>query len=155
MHIEQENLSYKYDSDIIGAQIDRAVNNLNPSLALLDKASLYIVWAAVFGGAQIGVEASKIVNGTAGDKFPQGWDSFNITEEFLEGSIPAVVGAAAGKIIFKLICSTFPNDFFYNKHSEVMFMLAGSVMGYGTMQQLGFWLEQRLGIPDIKWGPFK
>lgn len=152
MSLEQEK---ELDSDIIGNQISEAVSSLNPGLALIDKASLYIAWAVIFGGAQIGVEAGKILQGTAVDKFPLGWHSFNITEEFLEGSIPSVVGAAAGKKIFKLICSTFPNDLSYNKHTEVMFMLAGATMGYSTMQQLGFWLEQRLGIPDIKWGPFK
>ena len=155
MSVEQGNLNYRYDSDIVGDQIGKAVNTLIPGLALLDKASWYIAWATIFGGTQIGVEASKIVAGTAGDKFPLGWHSFNITEEFLEGSIPAVVGAAAGKRIFKLICSTFPNDTSYNKHSEVMFMLAGASMGYATMKYLGFWLEQRFGISDIKWGPFK
>ena len=145
----------RYDSDIIGDQIGEAVRSLYPGLTRLDKAFWYIVLAVDFGGAQYLVESAKINKGTAVDKFPLGWESINIAEEFLEGSIPAVIGAFAGKRVFELICSKFLGDSVYNKHSERMFMLSGASMGYGVMMQLGYLLEQHLGIPDIKWGPFK
>jgi hypothetical protein len=147
----------KYDSDIIGDQIGEAVRSFNPCLTLLDKASWYIVLATTFGGLQLGVEASKIVmdKERVSDKFPLGWESFNVTEEFLEGSIPAVIGAFAGKKVFRLISSKFPEHFPYNKFGEVLFMLAGATGAYQVMVVAGFWIEQHLGIPDIKWGPFK
>ena len=155
MSLEQENVVKELDSDIIGNQFGEAVSRLNPGLALLDKARWYVVWATLLGGAQVGVEAGKILLGTAGDKFPLGWKSFNLAEEFLEGSIPAVVGAFAGKKAYGLICSIFKWKIYPGEHSEVMFMFSGASIGYATMQHLGFVLEQRLGIPDIKWGPFK
>lgn len=155
MSLEQEQIVKELDSDIIGNQIGEAVSSLNPGLALIDKASWYVVWATVFGGAQVGTEAGKILLGTAGDKFPQGWESFNVAEEFLEGSIPAVAGAFAGKKVYELICSIFKWKIYPGEHSEVMFMLAGAGIGYGTMMQLGALIEKQLGIPDIKWGPFK
>lgn len=162
MSLEQENIVNELDSDIIGSQFAEAVSRLNPGLARLDKttASLYPALCylafAVYGGKlQIDAEARKIIIGTAGDKFPLGWESFNPTEEFLEGSIPVVIGAFAGKKAYGLMCSILFKEGGYNKFGELTFMMIGALWGYSAMVKLGAVLEQQLGIPDIKWGPFK
>ena len=155
MSTERVNHVEEYDSDIIGDQIGKSVRSLYFGSTLLDETSWYIALATFFGGSQLGVEATKIVKGTAGDKFPLGWESLNVAEELLEGSIPAVIGAFIGKRVFRLICDTFSDYLIYNKHGEVMFMFAGAAAGYGVMMQSGFWIEERLGIYDIKWGSFK
>jgi len=162
MSLEQENVVKELDSDIIGNQFGEAVSRLNPGLAFIDKATAafypslcYIAFAVGGGKLQINAEARKIITGTAGAKFPLGWESFHPTEEFLEGSIPTVIGAFAGKKVYGLMCSIFFKEAGYNKFGELTFMMIGALWGYCAMVKLGAVIEQQLSIPDIKWGPFK
>jgi len=146
-----------FDSDIIGNQLGEAVRHLNPVLTRLDEAFWQTVIAVDFGGAQYLVERAKINKGIAGDKFPLGLESLNATEEFLEGSIPAVIGAFGGKMLYRLISKNFSDDLSYkqNRMIELRLMTAGAAFGYGVMMELGLLIEEHLGIHDIKWGPFK
>lgn len=110
--------------------------------------------AAGWGGSsQLLGEVIRIVTESNPEKFPDGWASLNISEEIIEGALPALTGAIAGKLTYSLFRSKANTE--YNPGTEKVFMYTGAGMGYASMFVAGAVLHEYLDVPDVKWGPFK
>jgi|GEM_PF-6082177 len=123
---------------------------------MVKKEDVALIGTQFIAGAagQAGAEALKVIMGSAPQKFPEGWQSFNSVEEILEGGIAAGMGAVAGKLVHAGLCrrKILRPSF----EGEVRAMVIGSVVSYGTMAIVaGPIIHEITGCPDVKWGPFK
>lgn len=107
----------------------------------------------ICGGTQVVTESINIFRGRGLEKFPTGFSSMNILEEFAEGSIAGFVGATIGLISYRIAAKGLKWN--YNPQVELSFMFAGIGLGYASMVIGGGFLHTAMGVPDVKWGPFK
>ena len=99
-------------------------------------------------------EAIKITGNYDPEKFPLGWESFNLLEEVLEGGIAMGLGALAGKIIYALKIEKGGEE--YSPIAEAWWIGMGGLLSYGSMAAiLGPLIHELAGVPDVKWGPFQ
>lgn len=115
----------------------------------------YLIGGMIGGLTQLGFESLAVAlkEPYSRLKFPNGFSDLNPSEELLEGSIPAVIGVAAGRYSYRVACrlaGVKPDP-----DHESIFMMAGGIAGYGGMVTAGFILHPLLGIHDVKWGPFR
>lgn len=106
-----------------------------------------------FGSVQAGTEALKIYRDGPSPKFPLGWASYNIVEEFSEGSMPALAGAVAMDLAYRVVCNK--TNLKYNPTHHANIVVIGSIFGYVSVFYVGRLLHEYYGMPDVKWGPFK
>jgi hypothetical protein len=113
-------------------------------------------FGAYFGSGAVGQlfgEALKVIGGNHQDKFPEGWDSFNVAEEVLEGGLSTLGGAIAAKILYHILVSQGKIE--YSRDQEQTYMLYGAIAGYISMAIiLGPLIHELSGVSDVKWGPF-
>jgi hypothetical protein len=114
-----------------------------------------LLLVATAGGlVQIGGEAGVVISGSNSLKFPQGWQSFCLPEEALEGGLMALPGAIMGGLIYRLLCER--GEINYSRPQEKRWMLFGATTSYcGLAYLVGPFIHHLNGIADIKWGPFR
>ena len=116
-----------------------------------------LVWnigvSVAMGVTEVVVEGGKIVQQTATEKFPEGWQSFNVLEEFLEGSVSAAAGAFIFSLMYRRNC--LKRGVEIDSNNENMIIVAGSLLGFGSMVAVGVLIHWLGEVPDVKWGPFK
>lgn len=120
-----------------------------------EKFSIYGALGITGGVSQILAESDRIVSQSASGlaKFPNGFESMNVVEEFIEGSLPMVAGALAGQYGYEVIRRVTRRQ--YNPGTELKYMVLGGALASCAMIVSGEILHRYLDVPDIKWGPFR